>query len=188
MTRFLFFLGLVCLASTSTFSANPIKNYTFKDQSGKSVQLNDFKGHYLFVSFVYTRCPIAKMCPLTMTLNKQVFKIWQQKSPSIPLKFLVVTLDPVNDTPSVMNSFGARYGLDTKSFLLITGEEQTISDFCAEFNALGFPSNGLISHNSRSVLVGPDLVPLKDYNENEWKPETVIKDLLDFASKTHKKS
>lgn len=179
---------LFFLLQTQTMGQSPLKNYTFTDQAGKNFQLHDIKGQYLFVSFVYTRCPMPKMCPLTMSLNKQVFNLWKKKAASIPLKFLVVTLDPANDSPTVLKTYATKFGLDSQGFILVTGQEQTISDFSAEFNAIGFPSNGLIAHSSRSVLVSPELVPLKDYNDNEWKPESVIKDLLNYHSKSEKKS
>jgi len=180
---------LVAFGFSITVTAQPaLKNHSFKDSRGRSIQLHDIKGHYLFVSFVYTRCPVAEMCPLTMTLNKQLFKAWKNTAISIPLKFLIVTLDPANDPPPTLKAFGEKFGLDSTAFLLVTGEDQAISDFASEFNALGFPSNGLISHNSRSILLSPELVPLKDYKENEWKPEAVLKDLIDFHSKQQKKS
>lgn len=176
-----FFLGF--LGSFPVFSETKLKNYTLQDQSGKSFQLYDMTGNYLFVSFIYTRCPMPKMCPLTMSLNRRVHRLWKKTSPSIPLKFLVITLDPTNDTANTMKSYGSKFGLSDSAFILATGSEQTLSDFSSEFNALGFPSNGLIAHNSKSVLVGPDLVPLKDYKDNEWKPEDVIKDLKAFSKK-----
>lgn len=188
LRRFLSLLGLVFFISFPVQAQTPIKNYPFKNQNGVAFQLHDIKGNYLFISFVYTRCPVAQMCPLTMTLNKAIFNFWKKTSPAVPLKFLVVTLDPSNDTPTTLKSYGNRFGLDWNSFILATGEEQTISDFSAEFNAIGFPSNGLVSHNSRSILMDPNFIPLKDYKENEWNAESVIKDLLQFESKRQKKS
>ncbi len=187
-TKKLLFLVLFSLFTANAFPSAALKNYTLKDQNGKALQLHDLKGSFVLVSFVYTRCPMAEMCPLTMTLNKQVYSQWQKNFSSIPLKFLIVTLDPANDTPQVMKSYGKKFGVSNQAFVLATGEEQVVADFSAEFNAIGFPTNGLISHNSRSVLVSPDLIPLKDYKDNEWKPETLLKDLLEFSSKSQKKS
>jgi protein SCO1/2 len=176
---------LLFLSFFPVFSETKLKNYTLQNQSGKNFQLYDIIGNYLLVSFIYTRCPMPKMCPLTMSLNRRVYRLWKKNSPSIPLKFLVVTLDPANDTANTMKSYGSKFGLTDSAFILATGSEQTISDFSSEFNALGFPSNGLIAHNSKSVLVGPDLIPLKDYKDNEWKPEDVIKDLKTLSKNKH---
>lgn len=171
------FVSLGLLAFSASAATPPIKNYKLQKQDGQTFQLNDLKGNYVFVSFIYTRCPMPTMCPLTMTLNKQVFNLWKKSASKSPLKFLIVTLDPSHDTPSRLKEYAKTHGVTDPAFIFATGTEQEISDFSSEFNAIGFPSNGLISHNSKSVLLNPDLSPLKDYKDNEWKPEDVWKDL-----------
>ncbi len=185
---FLALIGLFILTTASAYSDTPLKNYTLQNQEGKPFQLNDIKGSSVLVSFIYTRCPMPNMCPLTMSLNKRVFALWKKKAPSTPLKFLIVTLDPSHDSASTMKAYSQKYGMTDPAFILATGTEQTISNFSSEFNALGFPSNGLISHNSRSVLLGPNLSPIKDYKDNEWKPEDVLNDLKSFSEKKDEKS
>jgi protein SCO1 len=176
----LFFLYamLVVLFANPAFCETPLKNFTLTSQNGKSLEIASLKGNYLFISFIYTRCPMPKMCPLTINLNKQVYALWKKKSPSIPLKFLIVTLDPTHDSPAVLSTYGKKMGLPSEHFSLLTGSEQVVSDFSSEFNAVGFPSEGLVAHNSKSVLVDPNLIPLKDYKDNEWKPKDVIEDIL----------
>jgi len=180
MFRVFFLIG--CLTGGSLISAtSPIKDYSLKNQNSKAFQLHDMKGNFVLVSFIYTRCPMPKMCPLTMSLNKQVFKLWRKTAPKTPLKFLIVTLDPQSDTPDRLKEYGQSFGMTDPAFILATGSDQTISDLSSEFNALGFPSGGLISHNSKTVLLGPDMVALKDYKDNEWKPEEVWKDINQFS-------
>lgn len=181
LTLFLFLYSVEGLANT------PLKDYKLKNQTGKVFQLSELKDDYLFVSFIYTRCPVPNMCPLTMSLNRRVFRLWKKLTPKIPLRFLIVTLDPSHDSPSVMNAFRKRQGLTNPEFVFATGDEQTLSDFSAEFNALGLPSGEMIAHNSKSVLVGPGLLPLKNYKDNEWKPEEVLKDLQNLHDKGSKK-
>ncbi len=190
MLNSLFGILIFCISLCSFFARAeaPLKNYTLKDQNGKSFQLTDLKGSYLFVSFIYTRCPLPKMCPLTMSLNRRLFTAWKKSASTVPLKFLIVTLDPNQDSPSVLKRYGKKFNLNEAYFTLATGPDQVLSDFSAEFNAIGLPSNGLMAHNSKSVLLGPLLTPLKDYKENEWAPEEVIKDLLSFHANKEKKT
>ena len=42
-------------------------DFTLTDQTGKAVRLSQFRGEPVAVTFVYTRCPIATACPMTMT-------------------------------------------------------------------------------------------------------------------------
>ena len=185
-------LKLVLISVFTLFSqplsANPINNYSLQSQDGKSFQLHDIKGNYVVASFVYTRCPMPKMCPLTMSLNKRVFELWKKDNSQIPLKFLIVTLDPEHDTPQRLKDYSKSHGVDNSAFILATGTEKVIDDLSAEFNAIGFPSGGLISHNSKTVLIGPDMTALKDYKDNEWKPQDVWSDIQRLYNNRDKKS
>ena len=190
MVNRIFFLWLCSFlfVSPPCRSALTMTNHPLTDQNQKSFQLYDFKGNYVLVSFIYTRCPMPNMCPLTMTLNKQIYKLLKSRSPKIPVRFLIVTLDPEHDTPIKLKEYAKTHGATDSAFVLATGTPQTIDAFSSELNALGFPSNGLISHNSKTVLLAPDLSFLKDYKDNEWKPEDVWKDIKQLSDPKRKTS
>lgn len=172
----LFALG-VTFAVGGVTANPPVHNYQLVNQEGKPFQLYDLKGQFVLVSWVYSRCPMPKMCPLTMTLSNQLVRKWKEAKDlkDKPLQILAVTLDPAYDTPPVLKKFGQQHHVDFKRFTLATGVPKTLDSFAAEFNVIGFPSDGMISHNMKNVLIGPDLVPLAEYKENEWKPEDVLK-------------
>lgn len=158
--------------------ADPLPNTKFTTSEDKPLSFYDLKGQYVFASFVYSRCPMAKMCPLTMSLNKQLWRKAKKELPDLKMKFVIITLDPDFDTPKALKSYAKKQNLDSKDFLLLTGNAQVLSDFASQFNVIGFPNpDGSISHNLKSVLIAPDLNPIKEYKENEWKPEDVLKDL-----------
>jgi cytochrome oxidase Cu insertion factor (SCO1/SenC/PrrC family) len=114
-----------------------------------------------------------------MRHNKKVQTLWKGKF-KVPLTLLVVTLDPIGDTPAVLKDSGARFSLDEKSTFLITGDAQKLSDFGSAFNVAGWPSGNTTVHNLKTILVGPNLEELKQYKENEWTPEQLIKDAETF--------
>lgn len=169
-----FSFAFVSYAATPT---PPVPNYPLVNQEGKPFQLYDLKGNYVFVSFIYTRCPIAKMCPLTITLNKSIHRKWTKLKNKPAMQFLIVTLDPAFDSAPVLKKFAQARDLSSKSFTLATGNEQTLADFASQFNVVGFPSDGMVSHNLKSILLNPEMVPVKEYKENEWTPEDVLKEL-----------
>lgn len=176
----------VLMFSALSNAAGPITNHSFKSHQDKDFQLYDLKGNYLLVSFVYTRCPISTMCPLTISLNKRVLAMSRKSLPKVPLRFLIVTLDPTHDTPAKLREYAKTHGATDPSFVFATGNEKTIDAFSSEFNAIGFPAGGFISHNSRSVLLAPDLAFITDYKDNEWKPEDVLKDLKRVSTQKEK--
>lgn len=159
--------------------STPIPNLEGVDQSGRPFKAHSLKGSYLLISFVFSSCPMPKMCPLTMQLNKKVQTLWKKEFKA-PLNLLIVTLDPVGDTPEVLKKYGARFSLDEKSTFLVTGDPQKLSDFGSAFNVAGWPSGNTTVHNLKTILVGPNLEELKQYKENEWTPEQLIKDVKAF--------
>lgn len=155
-------------------AATPVKNFPLVSQEGKPFQLHDLKGKPVLVSFIFTRCPQPKMCPLTVTKNKQVLSLWKKNPALPPLQFLLVTLDPAFDTPAVLKQFAKARNLDKQTFTLATGNEVTLSDFAGEFNVMGFKSEGSISHNLKTVLLDANLVEIKQFKENEWTAADVV--------------
>ena len=174
MKALFFFFVLFC----GLGFCDQIPNAQFVTSNNKPLQFYDLKGSYLFVSFIYTRCPIAKMCPLTMTLNKQVWRKVKKELPNTKIKYLVVTLDPDVDTPQVLKSYAKKLSLNEDDFILVTGSAQVLSDFASQFNVIGFNNpDRTVSHNLKSILVSPTLSSIKEFKENEWKSQDVVEEL-----------
>lgn len=165
------------VASGLALAGEPVKNFPLVNHEGKPFQLHDLKGSSVLVSFIFTRCPLPKMCPLTVTRNKALLAEWKKQGMKPPLKLLLVTLDPAFDTPAVLKKFAKDRGLDTTHVTLATGAPQALTDLAAEFNVVGIPSEGSISHNMKSILLGADLSELRQYRDNEWTPDQVLKNL-----------
>lgn len=90
----------------------------------------------------------------------------------------MVTLDPDFDTPAVLKSFAKQRNIDLKQTSLATGNPQALADFAAEFNVMGMPSGGTISHNMKSILLSPEFTEVKQYKDNEWTAAEVLSDLM----------
>jgi protein SCO1 len=180
----LFFLILLALGmSGSTINAaEQIPNAPLVNQEGKPFQVHDLKGKYVFVTFVFSRCPLPKMCPLTMKKSNSLLREWRDKKIGTPLHVLAVTLDPDNDNPATLKKFGKTHAVDFSRFTLATGNPQVLASFAENFNVMAIPDGKFISHNMKNILIGPDLTELAQYRDNEWQPQQVIQDAL--AKKT----
>ena len=168
-------------AASVSLSA-PIPNLNARDQKDRPFQAHSLKGSYILISFVFSSCPMPKMCPLTMRLNKKTQDLWK-KSLKAPLKLLIVTLDPVGDTPAILDAYGKRFALEPESTFLVTGDAQALTNFGSFFNVAGWPSGNTTVHNLKTILVGPDLEEIKQFKENEWTPEQVIGEAKKLARK-----
>ena len=79
-------------------------------QNGRRFELSTFAGRAVLISFIYTRCRDARMCPLVAAK----FATMQQSIGNEPIRLLLVTLDPAYDTPAVLASYGRRLGRSRK--------------------------------------------------------------------------
>ncbi len=181
MKKLWILLAAFSLFSSLSLAANepkPVPDFKVTDQNGKTFQLHELKGSYLLMSFVFTRCPMADMCPLTMKLSRDLIEKWKAQSSLVregfPLKIVAVTLDPEYDTPVVLKKYVEQQGMDPEHFLFLTGEPKVLSDLASEFNVIGIPNGGTISHNVKTALLNPLMVPLQEYKDNQWTPEQVL--------------
>ena len=152
-------------------------NVALVNQEGKPFQLYDLKGSYLFVSFIYTRCPFPTMCPLTLSLNQLLFHRWKETKSKLPLRFLLVTLNPRHDTPSVLKQFAKDRKVNLGYFTLATGTPQALSALFKQFEVAVVPEGEFVGHNNRSILLDPQMAVLQNYAENKWTADQVLKDM-----------
>ena len=89
--------------------------------SGKPITLSAQRGKVVVLSFLYTHCP--DVCPLTA----EQFRMAQQKLTDTERDrtlFVVVSVDPLQDTPQAVQAFARDHGLATNFVFLIGGAAQ----------------------------------------------------------------
>ncbi len=164
-------------ATPSYLTANLI------DQEGQPFQLKQLEGQNVLVSFMFTHCPLPEACPLTLELNKRLSKKWSGTAKKPKLHFVLATLDPANDSPAVLKKYAKTHGLSARDFTLVTGDEKTLSDFASQLaNVVGFATQGLISHNVKSVLLNPKLEIIAEYKDNNWKADQVLEKIRESSN------
>jgi protein SCO1/2 len=83
----------------------PAPALSLTNPQGTSVDIRQFRGRAVLLSFLFTSCPDT--CPLT-TANLRV--AWQRLGATTRrLKILAVTVDPRGDTPSAVRQFLERH-------------------------------------------------------------------------------
>lgn len=87
---------------------------------------------------------------------------------------VAVTLDPKFDTPPVLKSYSKANHLKPSEYKLATGLPEALETFASEFNVIGFPSEGTISHNLKTILIDPSMTAIEQFKDNEWKAKDVV--------------
>jgi protein SCO1/2 len=96
-------------------------DFTLTDSSGHAVTRADLNGKILVVDFLFTSCSLT--CP---AVNTQMAQIQQLTTNQPDIKLVSITVDPRDDTPTVLQKYGARFGADTNRWLFLTGEKVSL--------------------------------------------------------------
>lgn len=160
-----------------------VPNFKFVNQSGKTIDLDQFHGKVLLVTFVYTRCPLPDYC-IRMTRNFAQINQELAGDPALYAKthLLSISFDPGYDTPKVLRSYGETYmGKHTPEafahwdFAVPPAAELEKVD---EFFDVGVTpgKDGTITHSLSTAVIGPDGKIVSWYPTNEWQPSALIQD------------
>jgi protein SCO1/2 len=149
-----------------------VPDFKLTDQDGRPIHLKDFRGKAVVLTFIYTRCPLPNFCPL---MSKNFAELEQRLSKEFPNKYqlLSISMDPEFDRPEVLKEYAARYGADPKDWSFAAGDVGSLN-FVAGLMGLYFEKeNGLISHDLRTALIGPDGRLVQLWKSNVWTPYEV---------------
>lgn len=124
------------------------------DAQGKRFDLRDLAGHPVLVTMFYGDCNIA--CPIVLENLQQT--IAALKPPAGKLSVLMVSLDPLRDTPASLAHLGQSHHLDNTIFRLAVSTDETHTRAMAaalniRYRVLG---GGEINHGMRICLLDAD--------------------------------
>ncbi|MBE0570820.1 MAG: SCO family protein [Ignavibacteriaceae bacterium] len=108
------------------------KSYTLINQDSTRVVFPDnIKGHITVLGFIFTHCP--DICPMT-THNMYLTEKQLKQDGISDVKFVAISFDPERDSPEVLKKFAEVRELDFKSWTLLTGEKNTITEMLKRFD------------------------------------------------------
>lgn len=106
------------LASQLTRISDTVPTMRLVDQTGRVVQLDAFRGKAVLVTFAYAHC--QTVCPLVVMDLLDVQKKLGLNAPEV----VIVTLDPMRDTPSRLPSIAAEWSLGANAHVLSGSVEE----------------------------------------------------------------
>lgn len=158
-----------------------IPDITFVGDDGKPRPLSAYRGQFVLITFVYTRCPLPDYCPRMNTYFSALQKaIAARPALRSAVRLLSVSFDPEFDTPARLRVTAATLGADPAVWQFVTAPRDVVDAFGARFGLSLLregPTGQAITHNLRTPLVGRDGTLVKQYNGNDWSPDDVVRDL-----------
>ena len=141
------------------------------DQRGRRFSFADANGRTTIVSFVYTRCSDAQMCPLVAAK----FARMQRELHGIAIRLVTVTLDPAYDTPVVLARYGTAYRADPAVWTFVTGPVAAIDDIAGRLGIVVERRRpGLIVHSEAAIVVDASGRVARFIDGAAWLPDDVL--------------
>jgi protein SCO1/2 len=141
------------------------------DQRGRQFDLRGDGGRTTVVSFIYTRCRDARMCPLVAAK----FARMQRALRGTPIRLVTLTLDPAYDTAPVLARYGAAFGADPAIWSLVTGPAPVIDELVGRLGvSVERRGPGQLLHTQAVVILDARGRVAREIDGAEWLPDDVI--------------
>jgi len=126
-------------------------------QDGEVISFEDLKGQTLVAVMVYTACKTA--CPRLVADMRNIETAVSAKS-NEKVKYIMVSIDPENDTPEKLKAFAKDNQMDDSRWLFLQGTEESTRDFAnilavkyKQISPIDFSHSNIISvFDSKGVL------------------------------------
>lgn len=152
-----------------------LPTFALYDQSGGVVQSDRFRGKQIMLNFIYSRCPVANMCPAATAKMMQTQRLAREAGVK-NLELVSITLDPVYDTPGVLREYADARGIDTSNFSFLTGPESAIKDLLAQFGVIAEFQGNILNHTLSTLLIDENGKIAYRADGSQW-------DAADFVAK-----
>ena len=158
-----------------------IKDFSFLDQDGDQLTLNDVKGKVFVVEYFFTTC--KTICPI-MNDNMKLVQKRYKGNPN--LKILSFTVDPEIDSVEVMKAYAKEHHAVEGQWYFLTGEKKALYHLArnsffvlkpAEAKNVGDGGSDFI-HTNNFVLIDQEL-RIRGYYDGTNKEEvnTLMEDI-----------
>ena len=150
---------------------DPVPSTALLDQRGRRFSFANTGGRTTIVSFIYTRCRDAQMCPLVAAK----FARMQRELRGTPIRLVTVTLDPAYDTPNVLARFGTAYGANPAAWTFVTGPTTAIDELVGRFGiVVARPRPDLVVHSEAAIIIDAGGRVARFIDGATWLPDDVL--------------
>jgi protein SCO1/2 len=157
-----------------TIGAAP--NFALISQDGAPVELRDFRGKVVVVTFIYTFCP--DICPM-LTAKMADVQDDLGRDFGAKIAFISITVDPERDTPAVLKEYAQAYGANLAGWTFLTGSPPAILDVTHRYGVfVSKTTDGGVDHTLLTSLVDPRGMLRVQYLGVRFDPDEFRRDIL----------
>lgn len=153
-----------------------LPTFTLLDQEGRTVSGSRFRGKQVVLNFIFTRCPIATMCPAA-TLRMSQLQAAAREAGAKNFELVSISLDPEFDTPGVLRDYAEARGLDTSNWSFLTGPDAAVRHLLAQLGVIREFEGATIKHTLATVLINEDGRIIHREDGSVWRIEDFVRRL-----------
>ncbi|MEY4490191.1 MAG: hypothetical protein RIQ79_2699 [Verrucomicrobiota bacterium] len=152
-----------------------LPDFALYNQDGAVVSAAKFRGKQIMLNFIFSRCPVATMCP-TSTLKMMATQAAAKAAGVTNLELVSITLDPEYDTPGILKAYAQSRGIDTGNFSFLTGPERAIKDLLTQFGVLteATRDESILKHTLATLLVNEQGRIVWRADGSGWSPDEFV--------------
>jgi len=155
-----------------------VPQFALYDQDGRVVESQRFRGKQVMINFIFTRCPVAKMCPAAVARFQQTQKLAREAGVR-DLELISFSLDPEYDTPGILKEYTLQRAIDTSNYSFLTGPQMAIKSLLQQFGILIEMQGDLLNHTAATLLLDETGRIIHRADGSEW-------DVKEFVGKMKK--
>jgi protein SCO1 len=145
--------------------------YTFTDDQARTVRLSEWRGKPMILTMEYSNCRF--MCTTTFSKMKAIQAAADQKK--LQIDFMIVSLDPKNDTPQAWQQYRISREVDRSNWHLLTGSDATTKEFAALIGIKYWIMDEHILHDFKIVRLNANGEIEKEITDYGDEPESLLK-------------
>jgi protein SCO1/2 len=153
-----------------------LPTFTLLDQEGRTVPTSRFRGKQVVLNFIFTRCPVATMCPAATMRMSQLQKAAREAGVK-DLELVSISMDPAYDTPGVLREYAELRGLDTSNWSFLTGPDAAVRHLLAQLGVIREFEGDTIKHTLATVIIDPSGRIIYRADGSNWQIEDFVRRL-----------
>ncbi len=153
-----------------------LPEFTLLDQEGRAVSGSRFRGRQVVLNFIFTRCPIATMCPAA-TAHMAALQQAAKAAGAKDFELVSISLDPEYDTPGVLKEYAQLRGLDTSNWSFLTGPDMAVRQLLAQLGVIREFEGATIKHTLATVLINEQGKIIYRVDGSTWLVEDFVRRL-----------
>jgi len=153
-----------------------LPEFTLLDQESRAVAGSRFRGKQIVLNFIFTRCPIATMCPAATARMAQL-QAAAKAAGAKDFELVSISLDPEYDTPGILKEYAQIRGLDTSNWSFLTGPDAAVRHLLAQLGVIREFEGATIKHTLATVLINEDGKITYRVDGSTWLVDDFVKRL-----------